>query len=222
LEKKEAPMQRKIARTLLLLAIAVYSLPALAADSAGKQIAMKGNNHGAVACSSCHGKAGEGNPAAGYPYLAGLPVDYIKNQLNGLKNGTRTNAVMKPIASALSADEIDAVAKYYASLKNKKLSGKTKADSGQYPKGADLAHKGKWSAGVPSCFRCHGADGKGVGSHFPPIVGQPYGYLRNQLAAWKSAKRSNDPIGLMQSVAKGLDQDEIDAVAHYLAAQPAQ
>ena len=44
--------------------------PAQAAPD-GRQISTQGAN-GAPACMTCHGANGEGNPAAGFPHLAGM------------------------------------------------------------------------------------------------------------------------------------------------------
>ena len=61
-----------------------------------------------------------------------------------------------------------------------------------------------------------------MGAAFPPITGQPAGYLSAQLNAWKSGTRKNDPLQLMQSVTKQLTAEEITAVSKWLANQPAR
>jgi len=215
-------MKLTMSKLVFLLLTLSWVATGYAASPDGKRIAHQGNGKGAIACISCHGQQGMGNASAGYPYLAGLPIDYIKNQLTAFSQGSRANAVMKPIASALTTQEIAAVANYYSKLDNTILSSVKSTRSTEYTAGEKLAHKGKWEAGVPSCFKCHGANGKGVAPHFPPIIGQSYQYLKSQLLAWQQGKRSNDPIGLMQAVSKHLDKNEIDSVAHYLAAQAKQ
>jgi len=212
-------MNKNLTRIPLLLLALSASPWVFAASPDGKTIATQGNGKGATACVTCHGQQGQGNADAGYPYLAGLPVDYIRNQLTAFSSGSRKNAVMKPIAGSLSRQDIAAVASYFSALKNDKLKEPAVTHADQSGKGAMLARNGKWAAGVPACFRCHGADGRGVAPHFPPIVGQTQAYIRNQLVAWQTGARSNDPLGLMQSVVKSLSKDEIDAVARYLAAQ---
>lgn len=210
-------MKYKRTRLLLALSFVTLTTPLWASNLDGKTIATQGNNSGATSCVTCHGQQGEGKPSSGYPYLAGLPVDYIENQLKAYQNGGRKNAIMKPIAKSLKPDEITAVAKYYSQLKNPALS-KASLDLSTKPStGSNIVHKGKWEAGVPSCVKCHGSNGKGVPPHFPPIVGQPKSYIKKQFAAWRKGSRSNDPIGLMQSVAKGMNKKEINAVAEYLA-----
>lgn len=69
--------------------------------------------------------------------------------------------------------------------------------------------------GVVACSRCHGFDGLGDGSGaFPVLTGQTTYYLSLQLRQFACGDRKN---ALMQSVAKGLTREDIDAVAQYYA-----
>ncbi len=188
------------------------------AASPGETIIRQGNGKGAVACMSCHGDQGQGNSAAGYPYLAGQPVDYLVKQLQDFASQRRKNPVMQPFASALSEDEIRAVADYYARLPLPRTASK-KNNNTQQTTGVQLATQGKWSAGVPACFQCHGDQGQGIAPNFPAISGQPALYIKNQLEHWRKGERSNDPVGLMQAVVNQLDDAEMTAIADYLATQ---
>ena len=74
------------------------------------------------ACGTCHQPNGEGHPENAS--LAGLPEEYILRQLADFKDGFRKNSApymgsyfMIPIASALTAAEAEAAAKYFSSLK---------------------------------------------------------------------------------------------------------
>jgi len=200
--------------SILLLATSagVYAAPS------GKTIARQGNGKGAVACISCHGDQGQGNASAGYPYLAGQPVDYLVKQLQDFASQRRKNPIMQPFASALSENEIKAVAGYYAQLPLPKTVA-SKNSNPQLAEGERLATKGKWSVGVPACFQCHGDQGQGVAPNCPAISGQPASYIKKQLEHWRKGKRSNDPVGLMQAVVADLEETEITAVSGYLAAQ---
>ncbi|MGY2173646.1 c-type cytochrome [Pseudomonas azotoformans] len=71
------------------------------------------------ACSSCHGPAGTGVGDA-FPPLAGQPAAYLAAQLTAWQNGTRhndPNDLMGHIAKSLTAEEVQGVAQYFASLK---------------------------------------------------------------------------------------------------------
>jgi len=71
------------------------------------------------------------------------------------------------------------------------------------------------TSGAVACARCHGFDGASDGSGaFPRLDGQSPQYLAEQLRHFASGARQN---ALMQPIAKGLDDDEIEAVAQYYA-----
>jgi cytochrome c553 len=73
--------------------------------------------------------------------------------------------------------------------------------------------------GAVACARCHGFDGASDGSGaFPRLDGQSQQYLAEQLRHFASGDRQN---ALMQPIAKGLKDDEIDAVAEYYASHHA-
>lgn len=74
--------------------------------------------HGAktFACGSCHLPTGTGHDESAY--LAALPVPYFVQQMADFKNGARKGfGVMSTIAQALSDDEVQSAAEYFASLK---------------------------------------------------------------------------------------------------------
>ena len=207
-------MNRHASSSTLFAAI-VFAGTALAdTQTQGLTIARQGNGQGAPACMSCHGDKGQGNTAGGYPYLAGQPAQYLVKQLQDFAAGRRPAEVMGPFASALSRQEMEAVASYYAGLPLPETQTQPAADAAE---GARLAGEGKWSEGMPPCFQCHGDRGQGIPPAFPAIAGQPAAYTRKQLEYWRDGKRKNDPIGLMQSVVSGLDDSEISAVSTYLA-----
>lgn len=89
--------------------------PELAA--AGKRLYQAGNPEtGVPACMACHGPAGEGNPLAGYPALAGQHSVYTVNALKRFRSGQTwgeedsASAVMAGVAAELTDAEIEAVA----------------------------------------------------------------------------------------------------------------
>jgi cytochrome c553 len=202
-------------KRILLAAIACLPLYAQA-DDVAKTIASQGNKHGATACQTCHGADGSGTAAAGFPRLAGLDAGYIEQQLQNFRSGKRSNPVMQPIAKLLSKKEVPLMAAYYAALPMpaSTLEG---GDPAMLSKGELLATKGDWNHEIPACFQCHAPDGKGMGSTFPAISGQSAMYISNQIEAWKSGTRTNDPVGLMKSVADKLSADQVEAVSAFLA-----
>ena len=183
----------------------------------GKSIAANGIT-GQAPCMACHGANGEGMAAAGFPFLAGLPAAYLEAQLVDFAQGRRKQAVMEPIAKALSAEQKKAIAAWYASLSPVIDPGHAVQLQDSYPKGkkgAWLAQRGDWSRGLPACVQCHGPGGIGVAPTFPALAGQSAMYIKNQLLAWKTGTRADDPHGLMAHLARKLTDEEIDGVSTY-------
>ncbi|NVZ84466.1 c-type cytochrome [Pseudomonas yamanorum] len=86
---------------------------------AAQKIALQGAWERQIpACVSCHGPAGVGVGDA-FPPLAGQSAAYLAAQLNAWRSGTRhndPNDLMGHVAKSLSAEEVQAVATYFASL----------------------------------------------------------------------------------------------------------
>ena len=66
-------------------------------------------------CAGCHGPDGKG--IGTNPPLAGESEDQIVQALQDYKSGKRVNAIMKPMASMLSDQDMSNIGAYYASLK---------------------------------------------------------------------------------------------------------
>lgn len=76
----------------------------------------------APACMACHGPAGEGNPLAGYPQLAGQHAVYTEKMLKGFRDGTTwgeedtNSSVMVGVAHRLTDQQIKDLASYIEGL----------------------------------------------------------------------------------------------------------
>lgn len=68
-------------------------------------------------CASCHGANGEG--MAPNPALAGNSESQLLQAMHDYKSGKRDNAMMKALVAALSDQDMEDLAAYYASLKGK-------------------------------------------------------------------------------------------------------
>jgi cytochrome c553 len=203
-------------RRVACLVFAGAPVLALAQQSVdGAVIAAKGTAGGAAACAACHGAKGEGNPAAGFPRLAGLPAAYLAGQLENFAAGKRQNPVMAPVAKQLSAAERKAAAAYYGVMAGPPAAKAADADPKHSDAGAWLAARGRWEDSLPACLQCHGPGGAGVGSAFPALAGQSSAYISAQLHAFKSGTRPGGPLGLMKVVASKLSDPDITAVSNY-------
>jgi cytochrome c len=71
-----------------------------------------------------------------------------------------------------------------------------------------------------NCFACHGDDAKTPAAPaYPKLAGQTVDYLYKQLLDFKSGLRLNDPDGVMKSAAEPLAEDDLKALAAWIAAQ---
>ena len=71
----------------------------------------------AASCAHCHGTDGravEGEPLV---RLAGLPADYTLTQLLSFRTGQRPATIMHQITRGYSQEQLEQVAKYFASVK---------------------------------------------------------------------------------------------------------
>lgn len=72
----------------------------------------------AVICSACHGADGNStNPMR--PNLAGQHAPYLVKQLEDFKAGSRKDPVMAPMAAPLSDQDMEDVAAFFSSQKQK-------------------------------------------------------------------------------------------------------
>ncbi len=87
----------------------------------GKKLYFGGDAaKGVTACIACHGVNGKGMQQAGFPAVAAQSQDYLKQQLESFRNGSRnndSNGIMRNIAIKLSDDDIAELSKYMSSLK---------------------------------------------------------------------------------------------------------
>ena len=97
--------------TLTLLCSAALSVASATAMAAGD--AAKGKEKSAV-CASCHGVDGNSAIPAN-PRLAGQHASYLLRALQDYKSGARKNAIMAGFAAALSEQDMEDLAAYFAS-----------------------------------------------------------------------------------------------------------
>ena len=70
-----------------------------------------------------------------------------------------------------------------------------------------------------TCAACHGTGGRAVeGAAVPGLAGLPTAYMVEQMKAFKNGSR---PATVMHQLAKGYSDAQIEQLAVYFAAQPA-
>lgn len=166
----------------------------------------------AVVCAGCHGP--DGNSLAGtFPKLAGQHYTYLLKQLRDFKAGRRTNPIMSPMAATLTPQAMKDVAAYFSSQKIKPGHG----DPALAKVGEKLYRGGNLKTGLVACSGCHGPEGHGNPlAVFPALRSQQPIYLETQLKNWRDRKRTNDPNGMMATVAAKLTNKEINELAQYI------
>ena len=185
----------------------------------GRLVAMGGAEEGgaAMACITCHGARGQGDSSGAFPRLAGLPGWYMYKQLNDYAGGSRPNEVMTGIAQNLTPEEREAVSAYYAAVESPAVPPLGPPDVSEIQWGGQLAAVGSAEKGIPACYNCHGPDGTGDPPSVPYLAGQHASYMVYQLELWKEGVRQNDPMGVMEAIARKMTPEDMRAVSEYFA-----
>lgn len=186
------------------------------------QVAVKGDPAKAQqlvtqVCAACHGADGNSAIPAN-PSLAGQHPEYAFKQLTNFKADAgktpeRPNPVMAAIVAALSREDMANVALYFAGQEAKPRSAR---DPELVKLGQTIYRGGVLNKGVAACASCHGPNGAGIPAQFPRLAGQHAQYTADQLKAFRTGARANDPNRMMRLVAIKLSDREIDAVAQYI------
>jgi len=194
---------RVLVRFLALLTSGMWlagAAPGYAADpAAGKDKAE--------VCAGCHGENGI-SQTENIPSLAGQQDQFTQWQLVFFRGGARKNDQMQPIAQDISNEDIRVLGAYFASLTPP--TGKKPDDN------PDLSAKGAQAAAGRRCASCHGDSFAGTKA-VARLAGQREEYLVKALNDYKSGARSGGAGAAMTDVAYPLSEEEITALAHYLA-----
>lgn len=194
---------------LLMPALLLASIQVSAGD------ADKGQALSAT-CVACHGTDGNSaNPI--WPSLAGQHEAYLVRQIKLFRSGARENALMAPMVSNLSDQDVEDLAAYFSS---QTLQMKA-ADPALVELGKKIYQAGDKDRNIPACMSCHGPTGQGNPlSGYPVLANQHAAYTAIQLRAYKAGRvlENKDDINgqVMAGVAKYMTEDEIDAVSSYI------
>jgi len=174
-------------------------------------------------CAGCHGSLGQGGGGGVYPRLAGLPQEYMEEQIKNFKSRKRVNIPMVPFANdrELPPEDVRDITTY---LSNIKLASQLPEVSGridglerlqqaeavvQIPK-----HEGDLENGeeyyMEMCRGCHNKDGMGRGNK-PAVTGQHIKYLKKQFQDFKSGKREH--VDQVELFGEMTDKDIEDVLA---------
>jgi cytochrome c553 len=165
------------------------------------------------ACTACHAASDQTLSDTFVPRLAGKPAAYLHEQLRSFQQGRRMYQPMQSLLAPLPDAYLADIARFFASQPVVLAPPTPLGDAALRTRGEALALRGDASAKVPACVSCHGAALTGV-------AGLPRNYLVAQLGAWRSGARQARSPDCMSQIARALDQNDLAAVAAWLASQP--
>ena len=170
-------------------------------------------------CTICHGTEDRVGRDGYYPRIAGKPKGYLFNQLRNFRDGHRYYRPMALLLANASDQYLLEMAEYFSALKQPypppERVSLSPADARLAEK---LVHQGDLARKIPPCVECHGKQLMGTAPFIPGLLGLPRVYMIAQLGAWKNGglMRGQTP-DCMSEIAKQLTNEEINAVAAWLA-----
>lgn len=210
-------MTRKVLLCLsALISLGFAQTPAAAGDASAGEAK-------AAACAACHGPQGASS-APNFPNLAGIGEKYLLKQLRDIQSGQRQIPEMTGQLDAMSDQDLADLAAYYA--RQPRHWAGAKEDPNSLALGEQIYRGGNHETGVAACTGCHSPVGNGnAPAGYPALGGQHADYIAKQLHAFRDGAhdkswpgaRTNDDNAVMRGVAARMNDQEIAAVANYIA-----
>ena len=188
-------------KALLRCSIAVVLLaagaPALPQQAPPAQVQL---------CMACHGPQGNSQiPTT--PSLAGQPKLFIENQLVLIREGMRVVPEMKGMLDGMKDAEIVEIAGWFAA--QKPVAAQNGApDKAKFDRGQQIASKAL-------CGSCHLPDYSGR-QQIPRLAGQHETFLLQSMKQFRDKPEPGRDT-IMAASLHGMKDDELAAVAHFLA-----
>lgn len=164
----------------------------------------------AETCMGCHGIPGYRNtyPAFHVPKVGGQNAEYMEIALQAYRIGQRPHGSMHGQAAVMSDQDIVDMAAYFAAYEGRAITGRPLRAGGSVQAGEEKS---------ATCVACHGADGMAPSANWPHLSGQHASYLAHTLREYRSGARQDL---VMQPMATGLSDEDINDLAAFYAAQP--
>jgi cytochrome c553 len=192
---------------LLIAACGDRQQPPASADQLPPANTAAGKAVAEQQCKGCHGLDGRGIASA-IPNLAGQRERYLVTALQEYRQGKRSHAALRDIATKLSDRETRDVIAYYASLPPVQASnGNGKNFLSPYERGKQLA---------AACSKCHGEDGNATVPGTPSLAGQQPHYLFVAMQEYLNRERK---AAAMHALMPGLTKIDKESLALYFASQ---
>jgi len=158
-------------------------------------------------CFACHGESGQ-SQLPDVPSLGAQPALYSLIQLVMFRDELRVTEPMNTMTKGLSDQDLRKAADVISKLPAPAPAADNSDDS--------RMEKGRMLAEQHRCNFCHRTNFQG-GENVPRLAGQREDYLLKALHDYKSGVRSGGGQAAMADVAYPLSEEEIEALAHYLA-----
>jgi len=180
---------------------------AIVAGSSAHAADIAAGREKAQLCVGCHGENGI-SQMENMPSLAGQLDLVIQWQLVYFRAGARKNEQMQPIVEQITNEDVRNLGAYFASLPPPK-NEKTDDDP-------ELSRRGAQAAAGRRCASCH-LDSFAGTKAVARLAGQREDYLLKALRDYKAGRRSGGGQAAMAEIAFPLHEEEVVALAHYLA-----
>jgi cytochrome c553 len=195
-------------RSLIILATAVATLAGTPGLLAAENDAIKEK---VEVCFACHGEGGISQTPE-VPSIAAQPSYFVQWQLVFFRSGSLKSELMGPIAGELSNDDLRSIGTFVEALPPPAPPTEPDAEPALTQAGAKLAVE-------RHCNVCHAATFAGQEAA-ARLAGQREEVLLKALHDYKSGRRTGTGVAAMPEIAYGLGEDEMKALAHYLARLP--
>jgi cytochrome c553 len=126
---------------------------------------------------------------------------------------------METVVANLQHGKLRELAGYYAAAG---LTGEGEPRDGPGDAlGQRIATQGIPNRKVGACSTCHGLERGPVNPLFPALNGQYTEFTHQQLRLWKEGRRGGGPFSdVMATIAKGMTEEEMQAVARFYESLP--
>lgn len=202
----------------------LMALAALASANAASEEELKAGKrvYMTKTCLACHGRGGA-KPVLSYPMLAGQSEDYIVDQMEAIRDGERVGSVdestghpfvqgMVDIMHLVTEEDIKHVAAWLA---DQPAAPPKPLDPASDPALLEAGEKAYKQLG---CRSCHGPDGsKPTNKRYPFISGMNPEYAIRAMTEIRDKVRTSGQAKLMFGTIKKADDEEIEAIATWLA-----
>jgi cytochrome c553 len=203
-----------------VFAFAQSACPAAAEDAIGGDMVVTKGMKPWEGCGECHDLDGVA-PNGHFPNLAAQKASYLRKEMDNFRKGLRGNdhGQMGTSASETTGTTLDQVVGYFAGLPPPPPMPMTGLSPKAAARAALLVAKGSRADRIPPCVNCHSPHPKRA-FDAPWLEAQQPAYLVKELEDFRSGARTNDPDEVMEKIAQVLSDDDIAALAQYLASLP--